>query len=86
MQGYATGAWNIPRDQLAFLHSGEMVVPSRSADKFRGGGGGVTVMPGAVTVYAAPGMDESRVAEQAFARLRMWVADEQRRAAKGGRA
>jgi hypothetical protein len=86
VQGYATGAWNIPRDQLAFLHSGEMVIPSRSADKFRGGGGGVTVMPGAVTVYAATGQNERAIADQAFAMLRMWVADEQRRAAKGGRA
>jgi hypothetical protein len=83
---YEQGAWNIPANQLAFLHRGEMVVPSRSADKFRSGVGGITVAPGAITVYAAPGMDAGAVAEQAFAQLRAWVESERRRADKGGRA
>jgi uncharacterized membrane protein len=84
---YQQGAWNVPTNQLAFLHAKEMVIPSRPAEKFRSGDfGGITVAPGAVTVYAAAGMDERAVADQAFARLREWVAEEQRRAAKGGRA
>jgi len=86
VQGYATGAWNIPYNQLAYLHGGEMVIPSRSADKFRSGMGGVTVAPGAITVYAAPGMDEERVARQVAVQLGAWVDSERRRAAKGGRA
>ena len=52
----------------------------------RGGYGGITIAPGAITVYAAPGMDEGRVAQQALSALKQWVADEQRKAAKGGRA
>ena len=79
VQGYRNGGM-VDRTGLAFLHAGEEVLPNG----YRGGG--VTVAPGAITVYAAPGMDERRVAEQAFAQLRAWVADEQRRAAKGGRA
>lgn len=34
---YDTGTWNIPRDQVAGLHAGEMVIPQRGgvADEFR---------------------------------------------------
>jgi hypothetical protein len=87
VSGYAAGAWNVPYNQLAFLHAREMVIPAPAAEKFRGGDfGGVTVQPGAISVYAAAGMDEGKVAAQAFEQLRAWVDDERRRAAKGGRA
>jgi hypothetical protein len=42
--GYETGAWNIARDQLAYLHRGEMVVPREPAEKIRSGSGGPTVV------------------------------------------
>ena len=32
---YALGAWRIPRNQLAFLHANEMVVPASAADTLR---------------------------------------------------
>jgi TP901 family phage tail tape measure protein len=34
-EGYAKGAWSIPRDQVAFLHEGEMVVPAAAASRIR---------------------------------------------------
>jgi len=34
---YASGAWNIPYDQIAGLHRGEMVVPSGPAEAIRSG-------------------------------------------------
>ena len=41
---FDTGAWNLPRDMIAAVHAGEMVIPSRGgvADEFRGflSGGG----------------------------------------------
>jgi len=37
--GYATGAWNIPQDQLAFLHRREMVIPPAFAEAIRSSGG-----------------------------------------------
>lgn len=33
--GYQQGAWRIPADQLAMLHEGEMVVPSKWAEPWR---------------------------------------------------
>lgn len=33
--GYKSGAWRINRDQIARLHEGETVLPSRDADAFR---------------------------------------------------
>jgi len=37
--GYASGAWNIPQDQLAFLHRREMVIPPAFAEAIRSSGG-----------------------------------------------
>lgn len=37
VQGYAAGAWDVARDQLAYLHKREMVVPAKHADKIRQG-------------------------------------------------
>jgi hypothetical protein len=34
---YAIGAWNIPANELAFLHAGEMVVPAATAGRIRAG-------------------------------------------------
>ena len=34
-QPYQKGAWNIPRNQLAFLHTGEMVIPAQAAQQIR---------------------------------------------------
>jgi trehalose/maltose hydrolase-like predicted phosphorylase len=39
---YAAGAWDVPNNQLAYLHRGEMVVPAKPAEQFRQGGGGDT--------------------------------------------
>lgn len=33
--GYARGAWDIPTDQIAQIHRGEMVVPAQTAQAFR---------------------------------------------------
>jgi hypothetical protein len=33
--GYAEGAWNLPKDQLAVVHKGEMVVPAATAESIR---------------------------------------------------
>jgi len=38
---YQHGAWYIPRNQLAYLHKGEMVLPKNVADWFRRGGVGI---------------------------------------------
>jgi uncharacterized membrane protein len=35
--GYAAGAWNVPYDQLAYIHAREMVVPAAPAEKIRAG-------------------------------------------------
>lgn len=40
VQGYKTGAWDIARDQLAYLHKREMVVPATTADQVRRGAAG----------------------------------------------
>jgi hypothetical protein len=45
---YKAGAWNIPNDQLAMVHKGEMVVPAYAAQAVRaghgsGGGSGLVV-------------------------------------------
>lgn len=39
VQGYRTGAWSIPRDQLALLHHREMVIPAGPAEQIRRSGG-----------------------------------------------
>ncbi len=45
--GFASGAWELPRTQLAMVHAGEMIVPAQGgiADQFRArlsaGGGGL---------------------------------------------
>lgn len=38
VEAFDVGAWSLPRDQLAMVHQGEMIVPSRGgvADEFRG--------------------------------------------------
>ncbi len=33
--GYAQGVWDLPRDQVAQIHRGEMIVPARQAEAFR---------------------------------------------------
>ena len=35
VQQYATGSWRIPKNQLAFIHQGEMVVPAAAANRIR---------------------------------------------------
>jgi hypothetical protein len=35
LPGYAEGAWNLPKDQLAVVHKGEMVVPAATAETIR---------------------------------------------------
>jgi tape measure domain-containing protein len=37
VSGYAAGAWNVPSNQLAFLHAKEMVIPAPAAEKLRRG-------------------------------------------------
>jgi hypothetical protein len=49
--GYANGAWKVPRNQLAMVHTGEMIVPRGRAEAIRrGGGGAVVIQTGAVQV------------------------------------
>lgn len=38
VQGYRVGAWDIARDQLAYLHKREMVVPAATAEQVRKAG------------------------------------------------
>lgn len=40
--GYATGAWEIPTDQLAFVHRREMIIPAAEATAVRSGQAAVT--------------------------------------------
>jgi hypothetical protein len=35
MASYAVGAWNLPTDQIAQVHAGEMIVPAAQAQAFR---------------------------------------------------
>jgi hypothetical protein len=54
----AVGAWNMPRDMLAQLHAGEMVVPANFASGLRGilgGSGGSASMSYSPTINAGPG-------------------------------
>src|SRR5262249_14823582 len=37
--GFQEGSRNIPRDMLAMVHKGEIVIPSHIANRMRGGGG-----------------------------------------------
>jgi len=37
MPGFASGSWEIPRDTVAYLHRGEMVVPAAPAESIRKG-------------------------------------------------
>lgn len=39
LPSFATGAWNLPRDMVAQVHAGEMIVPRDIAERLRGGGG-----------------------------------------------
>ena len=55
VQGYAAGSWDIARDQLAYLHRGEMVVPEPAASQVRAsaGGGGLSARAIATAVADA---------------------------------
>lgn len=39
LPGFATGAWNLPRDMVANVHKGEMIIPADIASRLRGGHG-----------------------------------------------
>lgn len=39
LPSFATGAWNLPRDMVAQVHAGEMIVPRDIAERLRGGRG-----------------------------------------------
>lgn len=76
---HATGSWNLPADELAFLHAGEMVVPPQTAAKVRAGemglgagpstGGGVHI--GNLTIHNPSPEPAGRSAETALRRLAM---------------
>jgi len=58
VKGYASGLWEAMRNQLAFIHRGEMVVPAAPAEQIRrgkpgGGGGGINEAVLARAVAAA---------------------------------
>jgi hypothetical protein len=36
--GFAVGSWDVPRDMIAKIHQGEMIVPSQFAENARNGG------------------------------------------------
>ena len=38
LHGFQRGVWNVPRNMVAYLHRGEMVLPRRVAEWFRRGG------------------------------------------------
>lgn len=77
--GYAKGAWNLPSDELAHVHKGEMIIPSKVAEAVRneltapgiaGKGGGVALSfgPGSVVVHlsGAATADQGYDAGKAF--------------------
>jgi hypothetical protein len=41
IKSYDVGSWNIPSDQLAYVHAGEMIVPSPQAGAIRSGSAGL---------------------------------------------
>uniref|UniRef100_A0A6M3LXY4 Putative tail tape measure protein n=1 Tax=viral metagenome TaxID=1070528 RepID=A0A6M3LXY4_9ZZZZ len=43
MRRYQAGAWDIPRNELAYLHKGEMVLPAGMAQQVREVGGPITI-------------------------------------------
>lgn len=61
--GYSSGAWDLPSDQVASLHKGEMVLPASSAQSVRnavisdalGTGGSGASTPGGVSLNFRPG-------------------------------
>jgi TP901 family phage tail tape measure protein len=74
--GYASGSWNIKKNELAFLHQGEMVIPAAAASRLReaatspgrygemagSSGGGVQNF----NITVNPGNDVSRANAQRF--------------------
>jgi hypothetical protein len=43
--GFATGAWELPRDMIAQVHAGEMIVPAGPAAAIRSGAAGLGAAP-----------------------------------------
>ena len=60
LPSYASGISRVPYDQVARIHKDEAVLPVNEADKYRNGGGDVTI--GDIHIYAQPGEDLSRSA------------------------
>jgi hypothetical protein len=75
---YATGAWKIKKNEMAFLHAGEMVVPAAAAQRLResasspnryhemGLGGGDRPSIGTMNLTINAGSDVSRSAAARF--------------------
>lgn len=83
--GYASGAWNIKRNQLAFIHQGEMVIPASAAQRLRQDSrapsfsslGGMSGSPGAFTIQGGIHLHGvgSDVSPRAASRFGQAVAD-----------
>ena len=81
--GFATGISDVPRDMLAVLHRGEMVVPAANAARIRAGEGGLSIDVGGVT-FNAQHMSASESEARAFARqLWVYLEDEANRRGRG---
>lgn len=63
--GFQAGAWSVPRDMIALVHQGEMILPAGVADMARGGGSG-PAFPGAAGAQPAGGSMTLNVSVQAL--------------------
>jgi hypothetical protein len=54
------GMWEVPRNMLAMIDKGEMVVPSGPAQRMREGGGAITIEIGQLVLSGAGGPSQAR--------------------------
>jgi TP901 family phage tail tape measure protein len=62
LNSFAVGAWNIPQNQIAQVHAGEMIIPATYADSVRRGEASISSGNGSSSVYRPPARTMSRQA------------------------